>query len=33
MRCYSLLDCNYLELKNYFMLLCKFNSDYEIIVE
>lgn len=33
MRCYSLLDCNYEELINYFKLLCNFNTNYEIIVE
>lgn len=31
MRCYSVLDCNREELERYFMLLCKYCDNYEII--
>ena len=31
MRCYSLLDCSIEELERYFMLLCKYCDNYEII--
>ena len=31
MKCYSLLDATYNELKNYFHLICKYTDNYEII--